>query len=250
MFKILGDYHTHTTYSHGKGSIMENVIEARKAGLQEIAITDHGPEHLLFGVKRDDFKRMREEIDIMNHTNSGIKVLMGLECNIVSKSGIIDIDDNILGMLDFVIAGFHMMSKLRKPSDYLNLYCRHYSSQIIKSMKQGNVDINTRAVTEAIRNYPIGFISHPSARMAVDILEVAGVAAEFGTFLEINEKGNELSIEDIIASQKLGAKFIINSDAHVVKDIGKVEKSIALAEAAGLIEEDIMNVNKLPNFRR
>jgi len=142
------------------------------------------------------------------------------------------------------------MSKLRKPSDYINLYCRHYTSNLFKPMKKGNIDINTRAVTEAIKNYPIGFISHPSARMPVDILEVARTAAQFGTFLEINEKGNELSIEDIKGLKKLGVKFIINSDAHDVKAIGKVERSIALAEAAGLLDEDIMNSNKLPNFRR
>ena len=54
---IYGDYHTHTTYSHGKGSVEDNVKAAIAAGLREIAITDHGPRHLLAGVKK---KRLPE----------------------------------------------------------------------------------------------------------------------------------------------------------------------------------------------
>ncbi len=250
MFKIMGDYHTHTTYSHGKGSILENVIEARRQGLSEIAITDHGPEHFTFGVRRDDFKRMKEEIDQINASSQGIKVLFGVECNIVSGDGTIDIDDRMLDMMDFVIAGFHMLSKMRNFSDYVNFYARHYSARLIKPMTQTNIDINTRAIVEAMKKYPIGFISHPSARMSVDIVEVAKVAAATGTYLEINEKGNELSVQDIVRSKELGARFIINSDAHRVDAVGRVEKSVALAEAAGLTMDDIVNVGKLPTFRR
>lgn len=40
--EILGDYHTHTVFSHGHGSIEDNVKAAIKMGLKEIAITDHG----------------------------------------------------------------------------------------------------------------------------------------------------------------------------------------------------------------
>ena len=134
--------------------------------------------------------------------------------------------------------------------DYVNFYGRHYTSRVIKPLKKGNIDINTRAIIAAMKNYPIGFISHPSARMAVDIKEVAKAAAEYGTYLEINEKGNALTVEDIVLSKELGVKFIINSDAHVVSDIGKVVESIALAGAAGLVDADIVNANKLPIFRR
>ena len=50
---FLGDYHTHTIYSrkkfipyyHAKGTIEENILEAKKVGLKEIAITDHGFNH-------------------------------------------------------------------------------------------------------------------------------------------------------------------------------------------------------------
>ena len=47
---FFGDYHTHTTYSHGKGSVADNARAAAAVGLKEIAITDHGLRHIIFGI--------------------------------------------------------------------------------------------------------------------------------------------------------------------------------------------------------
>ena len=44
--QILADYHTHTKYSHGKGTIEENVLEAISKGIKTIGISDHGYKHL------------------------------------------------------------------------------------------------------------------------------------------------------------------------------------------------------------
>ena len=63
MIKLVADYHTHTLYSHGKGTIIDNVLAAREKGLKAIAITDHGFNHLTFGVKKRKLKKMRQEID-------------------------------------------------------------------------------------------------------------------------------------------------------------------------------------------
>ena len=41
--KLKYDLHTHTVWSHGKGTVEDNVKEAVKKGLNKIAITDHGP---------------------------------------------------------------------------------------------------------------------------------------------------------------------------------------------------------------
>lgn len=59
--EILGDYHTHTVFSHGHGSIEDNVKAAIKMGLKEIAITDHGFSHNSYGVRRMDVAKMLEE---------------------------------------------------------------------------------------------------------------------------------------------------------------------------------------------
>ena len=80
---LTADYHTHTPYSHGKGTVEENAARAKELGLKQIGITDHGFSHLAFGLKRKkvpdliaDCKRASEKL--------GIDVLVGMESNIRS----------------------------------------------------------------------------------------------------------------------------------------------------------------------
>ena len=59
MYRMTFDYHTHTIYSpgplrsHGKGTPEENVQAAIEKGLTGIAISEHGPGHLTYGIKRE-----------------------------------------------------------------------------------------------------------------------------------------------------------------------------------------------------
>ena len=73
-YRLKYDWHTHTVYSHGKGTIEENVIEARRKGLESIAITDHGPGHFGYGFRRKDVPKMRAEIDALNEKYDDIKI--------------------------------------------------------------------------------------------------------------------------------------------------------------------------------
>ena len=45
---ITADYHTHTNYSHGKGTPEENVLVAIEKGLRRIAISEHAGAHFLW----------------------------------------------------------------------------------------------------------------------------------------------------------------------------------------------------------
>ena len=54
----IGDYHTHTVYSHGKSTIEENVLEAMEKGLKTIAIAEHGPGHVFYGVSWNNLMKM------------------------------------------------------------------------------------------------------------------------------------------------------------------------------------------------
>jgi putative hydrolase len=58
-YRITADYHTHTRYSHGKGTIEDNVRVARDMGLKSIAIADHGFSRQLMeiGVAGDQIKK-------------------------------------------------------------------------------------------------------------------------------------------------------------------------------------------------
>ena len=75
--KLTSDYHTHTPYSHGKNTVLENAKAAKAKNLKEIGITDHGFNHLLFGLKRKNLPDLRAEIDEAERL-TGVKVLLGM----------------------------------------------------------------------------------------------------------------------------------------------------------------------------
>ena len=54
---LTGDYHTHTKFSHGKGTIYDNALMAKKIGLKEIGISDHGFSHPAFGLRKRYLKK-------------------------------------------------------------------------------------------------------------------------------------------------------------------------------------------------
>lgn len=117
---ILADYHTHTIYSHGKGTIEDNVKVAISKNIKKIGISDHGYKHMTYGVKYDKIATMREEIDKLNEKYKEIEILLGMECNILDNKGNIDMDDNISNMLDYVMAGYHFGSMPSSPKSLFN----------------------------------------------------------------------------------------------------------------------------------
>ena len=197
MIKLIADYHTHTIYSHGKGTIKDNVLAARQKGLKEIAITDHGFRHFAFGVKRKNLEKMRQEIDSINENYDDIKVLLGLECNIISRDGRVDIDDASFKYLDILALGYHMLVLPQSISDYLHTYGKNYISKFNKTVAVRMIQYNTEAMIKAINNYKIDFITHPGARISMDIRQLAYEASKVGTALEINSNSNTMSVKDI-----------------------------------------------------
>ena len=117
MIKLIGDYHTHTIYSsgfrkngkHAKGTIRENVEVALAKGLKEIAITEHGPGHYLYGVRKKNISLMKDEIKRLNEefVPKGLKILLGVEANLMGLDGTLDVDEKFLKHIDFLIMGYH-----------------------------------------------------------------------------------------------------------------------------------------------
>lgn len=145
-FKIIADYHTHTNIAkghiplfniilgdHAKGSIGSNAEAGIKKGLKEIAITDHGYMHIIFGMKLNQYKELRKVIDDFNNSSllkeNDFKILLGVECNIINKNGDIDINDEIIDYLDIICAGYHP-GALQSP-----LIMRNYTEAAINAIK-------------------------------------------------------------------------------------------------------------------
>jgi putative hydrolase len=240
--KFLGDYHTHTVYSHGKGSVEDNVRAALNKGLKEIAIADHGMGHISYGIKRSKIKKLRKEIDSVQKKYPEIKILMGIETNLTSLEGDIDLPDEYRDYFDIVLMGFHKAVWPRDLKSAYYLFFKNILAPIIPGLGRRLRDMNTQAMTRAVERHKIDVITHPGAKINIDTRLLAQKAAARGTLLEINASHGYMKEEYVQAAKEQGAKFIINSDAHKPRDVGNFAKAIDIVKRTGLKKEDIYNM--------
>ena len=230
--KIHADYHTHTRYSHGKGTPEDNVRAAIKKGLTQIAISDHGPASLFWGIRGAALLRMRHEIDALNRQYGDcIQVLMGIECNLTGD-GKCDLPRDKAGLFDVVILGYH---RGVWPQD----------SRMRRFLMNGGKDdaalaaLATDYLLHTIEEYPIDFISHPGEYLPIELERLARGAAQCGTALEVNSKHPTLTPEKLKLAAGQGARFIISSDAHHPDRVAEFQQAAVFCEEAGVTDRVI-----------
>ncbi|MGN0961885.1 MAG: PHP domain-containing protein [Christensenellales bacterium] len=241
--RILGDYHTHTTYTHGTSTVEENVRQAEKLGLKEIAITEHcykGYNH----IKAGDLEKIKNDIDSIKDKYN-VKILMGIEANLMSRNGDIDITDKELAKLDIVVLGYHKASKL-KFSEFLKFGLPNH---LLKKPTKKQIERNTNAYLNAINKHRINILAHLGyGGCAVDCVKIAKECVKKNIFIELNGKRINFTKQDIDGMIATGVKFIIDSDAHSVNAVGKNHRAFNLIEKYNIPREQIANLDKLPNF--
>jgi putative hydrolase len=242
--KIIADYHTHTKYSHGKGTILDNVISAREKGLKKIVIADHGPNHIGYGVKVKNFLKMRKEIDELNDRIGDIEVLMGIESNIIGIDGTIDVPQEYIHLFDILLVGYHYGVRPMGLGDVYNLTIKNGLGKVSKTWHERAKVLNTDALIRAINRYPISIITHPGAKIPIDTHRLSKAAGDAGTWLEINASHGYMTKEYIQIAQHYQVNFVINSDAHSPKDVGNFARGIRIAKEAGLQPKDIVNAQE------
>lgn len=245
-YHMIYDLHTHTTYSHGTGSVEDNVRVAMCKGLEFIAIADHGPGHLFYGVNRNDFVNIRNDIDKMTVKYQSINVRNSIEANIIhavpgtNRANGLDIRPEEFEEFDFVIAGFHFgcfgCSSVR------NWLWSHGFKAGEESLRRSN----TKMVTDALRLNDIAILTHPGDKGPFDILEIARVCAETDTLIEINGRHGHLTSDEIKKVKDVdGLKFIISSDAHTPEAVGSFRTALQRAIDAGLDVSRIVNIREV-----
>jgi len=243
---ITGDYHTHTTYSHGLGSILDNANEAKNKGLKELAITDHGSGHIFFGIDRNSLPKMREEVDEAQKI-TGVKVLLGVEANFTSTHGDVDVTEEDLKILDILCVGHHRFVK----SSFKDKLIYFFPNMILgncvtKKIKKRNTDL----VIKAMDKYPIDILTHLNYQMPLDIKRIAKKAKETKTYIELNAKKMCFSPEELKILIHEKVEFIINSDAHKPENVGKVQKALEFIEKYQIPTKLIANYDKTPVFKK
>lgn len=248
---ISADYHTHTPYSHGKGTVMENAARAKEIGLEQIGITDHGFSHLFFGVDRKkvgDLKRDCAEAQ----KKLGIDVFVGIEANILGEDGKTDLLESDYKDFELFIAGKHVSVAYDSTAAFFGYFLGNFFTDKLRLKPSASlIKRNTLAYINTIKKNPVDIISHLNYLCPSDAVEVAKCAADYGTLIELNSKKTHLTddeLSDIIAKTK--AYFVVDSDAHTVDRVGDTKLVDEQLARVGMPDGRILNdKDSVPIFR-
>ena len=214
---LLGELHCHSDWSSdGKASIEEMARTARSNGYRFLALTDHS--HYL----RDGrMEAQWREIDAVNARVKPFRVLKGVEANI-RADGAIDVDDELLAELDWVVASLH------------HAFDKSPTERILAAIDHPHVDCIGHLTGRKLNR---------RAGAEVDIEQVVARAVETRTALEINSQPDRLDMRDVHArlAGEAGVLVPVTTDAHSTAALGYRELGVAQARRAWLTKEQVLN---------
>jgi DNA polymerase (family 10) len=206
--------------------------EARRLGLEYIAITDHTKGLAMTGGS-DEKKLLRQmdTIEEINRSLKGITVLKGAEVNI-NKDGTLDIKDEVLAELDIVGIAVH---------SHFNLPRREMTERIKRAMRNPHADILF---------HPTGRVIQKREPYDVDMDEIIKTAKETDTVLEVDAYPDRLDLKDehVRKAVEAGVKLVIDSDAHSVNHMRFLEFGVAQARRGWARKKDVINTLPQKDF--
>ncbi|MDW6005340.1 phosphatase [Vibrio mangrovi] len=220
---IVVDTHTHTYASgHAYSTLLENVSIAKTNGLEILCTTDHaermpGAPHPWFFANQKVIPRFLE----------GVAIIRGVEANILTVQGEIDVQPHVLSQLDWVIGSFH--EPVFVPADK-----RTHTQALINVIERGEVDA-------------LGHLGNP--RFDFDFEPVIQCAAENHVAIEINNStllghsrvGSIERCYEIGRIAKLyGAPITTGSDAHFCHAVGELSLVRELLETLEIPTEQVI----------
>ncbi len=231
---LRGDLHAHTRASDGHASIRDMALAAGARGLAYLAITEHSRRlRLAHGLDPRGLERQIDEIDRLNAELSGIRVLKGIEVDILAD-GTLDLPDSALASLDLVVGAVH--------SDF-HLSRERQTERILKAFEHPHFHI----------------LAHPTGRLIerrepydVDMLRIVRKAKERGRFLELNAHPERLDLLDTHCrmAKDEGVLVCISSDAHSELDFEHLRYGIGQARRGWLEKADVLNTRPLSELQR
>lgn len=236
-FKVTADYHTHTFYSDGHDSVEDNVREAVSKGLEVIGITDHGFNHCMGGIKRSDIPKLRAEIERVQAKYTNIKILLGIEANLLNYDGELDIQPSDIDSLDYIIFGVHKFTFGKKVRGSFLFNARNLLWDTVKHKQK-----ITDSYLKALEKYPVKIVVHPNYATACDVGRLARACAEKGVWFELNGKRIDFNAEEVEAIKQSGVDLVLSSDAHHSQNVGDMSLQREFIEKYDLPLEKIVNI--------
>jgi DNA polymerase (family X) len=222
---IRGVLHCHSTWSDGKATIAQMADAARERGWSYLGITDHSQAAFYAsGLSRERVLAQHDEIDALNASRGDVRVLKGVEADILAD-GTLDYGDDLLDRFDFVVASVH--SRFAMDSATM-----------------------TARVLRALDDPRLTILGHPTGRLllsrepyAIDVDAVLEKAAEVGAAVELNADPHRLDLDwrHLPRARALGVPVEIGPDAHSPRGLDHMTTGIGIARKGGLAARDVLN---------
>jgi len=222
---LRGDLHSHTTWSDGKATLEQMVLAAQALGHEYLAVCDHAQR-----MRDGRLERQWEEIDALNERLAPFRILKGIEVNI-RADGSIDVSDELLAPLDWVMASVHTS------------FDKDPTERVLAAMESPYIDC----------------IGHPTSRRigvrnpsTIEVEKIVEGALATGTFLEINSQPDRLDLRDAHArlAGEAGLRLVVSSDGHSAKALRYTELGVAQARRAWLTKDRILNTRPWPEIEK
>ncbi len=229
---LIGTLHVHTRHSDGRADVMEMASAAAGLGYGYIGICDHSKAAAYAnGLTEERVRAQWEEIDSVNAELQDIRVLKGIEVDILGD-GRLDFEDEFLAQFDVVVASVHS--------------------------RFGMTEVEaTERIVRAVQNPHVHILGHPTGRLLLsregyplDHRAVIDAAAEANTAIELNANPRRLDMDwrHIGYAREKGVKIAINTDAHSVEGLEQMAHGLGVGRKGGLTPADVLNAMPVDNF--
>ncbi len=230
--QIRGDLHMHTTETDGRASLEEMAEAARQTGYEYVAITDHSKALAMAnGLDEKRAVAFAHRVREMKKNEFGIRLFSGIECDI-RRDGTMDLEDDALAELDWVIGSVH---------SYMNLESAEMTDRLMRALECPHL---------RVLGHPTGRILLHRDSYPFDFDLIAAEAARRNVLLEINASPERLDLSAplIRAGQAKGCKFVISTDAHQTKHLANMQYGVQMARRGWLEAADVVNTRSAAEF--
>ncbi len=217
--------HCHTLASaHAYSTIQEMAAAARKRGLMAIAVTDHG-------ITMEDAPHpwYFQNQKVLPRVIEGVNVLKGMEANILDGDGNLDIREEALRGLEWVVASIHYGVPENDKEACTNAWFQVAKKDFVRVIGHSGT-----------LKYPYDYepvIKEFGARGKL-------VEINVGTFYNDRRTSIPNCMKILQLCKKHSVPVIVDSDSHFSGGLGKFAPALRLLEEAEFPEELVINAEE------
>lgn len=222
---LLGALHCHSGYSDGGSQIAQLADAAAARGWRYVGISDHSQSNPhAGGMDREAIRRQHDEIDAINASRSDVRVLKGVEADIL-PCGRLDFDEATLESFDYVIGSVHTRFGMNEAQ---------MTERILKAMDAPHL---------TILGHPTGRLLLTREPYAVNLDAVLEKAGAAGVAVELNADPHRMDLDWrwLDTARRHGVQIEIAPDAHAVSSLEHVALGVLMGRKGGLRPSDVLN---------